>query len=74
MALEPLYDAMCIGAHPDDVEIGMGASVAGMTRRGKRVVIPGLGNKVMKEIVRFSPRPLVTSVARRMQQKRGRAR
>ena len=44
MALEPLYDAMCIGAHPDDVEIGMGASVAGMTRRGKRVVIVDLTN------------------------------
>ena len=44
MALEPLYDAMCIGAHPDDVEIGMGATVAGMVRRGKRVVIVDLTN------------------------------
>ena len=24
MTAEPLFDAMCIGAHPDDVEIGMG--------------------------------------------------
>ena len=43
-------------------------------RRGKRVVIPGFGNKVLKEVVRFSPRRLVTSVSRRMQQKRGRDR
>jgi bacillithiol biosynthesis deacetylase BshB1 len=39
---EPLYDAMCIGAHPDDVEIGMGATVAGMVRRGMKVVVVDL--------------------------------
>ncbi len=39
-------------------------------RRGKRIVIPGLGNKLLKEIVRFSPRRLVTAVARRIQKKR----
>jgi N-acetylglucosamine malate deacetylase 1 len=41
---EWLYDAMCIGAHPDDVEIGMGATVAGIVRRGGRVVIVDLTN------------------------------
>jgi bacillithiol biosynthesis deacetylase BshB1 len=35
---------MCIGAHPDDVEIGMGATVAGIARRGGRVVIVDLTN------------------------------
>lgn len=33
------YDAVCIGAHPDDVEIGMGATVAKMTASGARVAI-----------------------------------
>jgi bacillithiol biosynthesis deacetylase BshB1 len=42
--IEPLYDAMCIGAHPDDVEIGMGATVAGIVRRGGRAVIVDLTN------------------------------
>ena len=36
------YDAMCVGAHPDDVEIGMGATVAGMVRRGMKVVVVDL--------------------------------
>ncbi len=39
-------------------------------KRGKRVVIPGLGNKLLKELVRFSPRRLVTAAARRIQKKR----
>ena len=39
-------------------------------KRGKRVVIPGLGNKLLKETVRFSPRRLVTAAARRLQKKR----
>jgi short-subunit dehydrogenase len=39
-------------------------------RRGKRVVIPGLGNKFLKETVRFSPRRLVTAVAGRIQKRR----
>jgi N-acetylglucosamine malate deacetylase 1 len=38
----PLFDAMCVGAHPDDVEIGMGATVAGMVRREMKVVIVDL--------------------------------
>lgn len=44
MTQEALIDAMCIGAHPDDVEIGMGATVAGMVRRGMKVVIVDLTN------------------------------
>ena len=39
-----LFDALCVGAHPDDVEIGMGATVAGIVRRGGRVVIVDLTN------------------------------
>ncbi len=39
-------------------------------RRGKRVVIPGLGNKLLKATVRFSPRRLVTAVAGSIQKKR----
>jgi len=38
------YDALCVGAHPDDVEIGMGGTVAGMVRRGWRVAIADLTN------------------------------
>ncbi len=38
------FDAMCIGAHPDDVEIGMGATVAKMAREGRKVVIVDLTN------------------------------
>ena len=37
-------DALCIGAHPDDVEIGMGATVAKMARQGARVAIVDLTN------------------------------
>lgn len=44
MPAEALYDAVCIGAHPDDVEIGMGATVAKMTAAGKRVAIVDLTN------------------------------
>ncbi len=44
MATGSLFDAMCIGAHPDDVEIGMGATVAKLVREGKRVVIVDLTN------------------------------
>lgn len=35
-------DAVCVGAHPDDVEIGMGGTVAGMVRRGLRVALVDL--------------------------------
>ena len=37
-----MLDVMCIGAHPDDVEIGMGATVAGMVRAGLAVGIADL--------------------------------
>lgn len=40
--MERLIDVLCIGAHPDDVEIGMGGTVAGMVRRGQRVAIADL--------------------------------
>jgi bacillithiol biosynthesis deacetylase BshB1 len=36
------YDAVCVGAHPDDVEIGMGATIALMTSQGLRVAIVDL--------------------------------
>ncbi len=42
MSAEALFDAVCIGAHPDDVEIGMGATVAKLTAAGKRVAIVDL--------------------------------
>ncbi len=35
-------DVMCVGAHPDDVEIGMGATVAKMVRQGLDVVMVDL--------------------------------
>jgi len=38
------YDAVCVGAHPDDVEIGMGATVALLTHSGLRVAIVDLTN------------------------------
>lgn len=43
-ATAPLFDAVCVGAHPDDVEIGMGATVAKMTAAGRRVAIVDLTN------------------------------
>lgn len=38
------FDAVCVGAHPDDVEIGMGATVAKLTSAGRRVAIVDLTN------------------------------
>ncbi len=38
------FDAVCVGAHPDDVEIGMGATVAKMASQGLRVGIVDLTN------------------------------
>ena len=37
-----MADVMCVGAHPDDVEIGMGATVAKMVRQGMEVVLVDL--------------------------------
>lgn len=37
-----MADVMCIGAHPDDVEIGMGGTVAALARDGADVVIVDL--------------------------------
>ncbi len=42
-------------------------------RRGKRIVIPGLPNKILVQSVRVAPRRFVTAVARRIQEKRSRA-
>jgi bacillithiol biosynthesis deacetylase BshB1 len=39
-----ICDVVCIGAHPDDVEIGMGGTVAGLVRSGARVAIVDLTN------------------------------
>lgn len=36
------YDIVCVGAHPDDVEIGMGGTVALSTEAGRRVLIVDL--------------------------------
>jgi short-subunit dehydrogenase len=38
--------------------------------RGKRVVVPGLGNKVLAQAIRLTPRRLVTAVARQVQETR----
>ncbi len=37
-----MFDAVCVGAHPDDVEIGMGATIASMADAGARVAIVDL--------------------------------
>jgi bacillithiol biosynthesis deacetylase BshB1 len=37
-----MADVICVGAHPDDVEIGMGAAVARMVRQGLDVVMVDL--------------------------------
>ncbi len=37
-----MSEVVCIGAHPDDVEIGMGATVARLTAEGTRVTIVDL--------------------------------
>lgn len=39
-----MADVVCIGAHPDDVEIGMGGTVARMSAQGLDVVIVDLTN------------------------------
>lgn len=44
MTHERLADVVCIGAHPDDVEIGMGATVAKLTSSGTSVAIVDLTN------------------------------
>ncbi|NTW28530.1 MAG: bacillithiol biosynthesis deacetylase BshB1 [Coriobacteriia bacterium] len=44
MTTESLCDVLCIGAHPDDVEIGMGATVAKMVGQGMRVGLVDLTN------------------------------
>ena len=41
---ERRVDVVCVGAHPDDVEIGMGATVAKLTSAGASVAIVDLTN------------------------------
>jgi short-subunit dehydrogenase len=38
--------------------------------RGKRVVIPGIGNLALVEVQRITPRRVVTAIARRIQESR----
>ena len=40
--------------------------------RGKRVVVPGLANRAIVQAERFTPRRLVTAVARKLQESRAR--
>ena len=42
--MKTTVDVVCIGAHPDDVEIGMGGAVALMARQGLSVAIVDLTN------------------------------
>lgn len=44
MSSAHVFDAVCVGAHPDDVEIGMGGTVARLAQDGKRVAIVDLTN------------------------------
>jgi len=37
-----MADIVCVGAHPDDVEIGMGGTIAGLARMGADVVVVDL--------------------------------
>jgi short-subunit dehydrogenase len=39
-------------------------------KRGKRIVVPGLANRVLAVGARLSPRRLSTKIARRLQEKR----
>jgi uncharacterized protein len=39
-------------------------------KRGRRIVIPGMKNKVVAQSVRFSPRRVVTTIARKLQESR----
>jgi short-subunit dehydrogenase len=38
--------------------------------RGKRIVIPGIGNRFLVQVTRLSPRRLVTAIVRRIQESR----
>lgn len=41
---------LCIGAHPDDIEIGMGGTISKLTTLGNRVVMLVFANTDMKNI------------------------
>ena len=58
--------------HPQDADLEKyltGRRVENIIRRGKRIVIPGLRNKVMMQSLRVSPRSVVTAVVRRLQER-----
>ena len=38
--------------------------------KGKRIVIPGFGNKLLVQAERLTPRRLVTAIARKLQESR----
>lgn len=44
MNAQGTFDVVCVGAHPDDVEIGMGGTVAKLATAGVRVAIVDLTN------------------------------
>jgi len=39
-------------------------------RRGRRVVVPGVKNKLLTQSIRVSPRRLVTTIVRKLQESR----
>ncbi len=39
IASDTTYDVLCVGAHPDDVEMAMGGTVAGLVDAGHRVAV-----------------------------------
>ncbi|MDQ6892436.1 MAG: SDR family oxidoreductase [Acidobacteriota bacterium] len=53
-----------------DARTAAKAGYEGM-KRGKRVVVPGIANKILAQGVRFAPRRLLTAVTRRIQETRG---
>ena len=41
MSTEPPLDVIAVGAHPDDVEIACGGTLAKLARQGGRVIVNG---------------------------------
>jgi short-subunit dehydrogenase len=52
-----------------DARTAAKAGYEGM-QRGRRVVVPGIGNKILAQGVRVTPRRLLTAITRRIQEKR----
>jgi short-subunit dehydrogenase len=53
-----------------DVRAVAVAGYRGM-QRGRRLVVPGFGNKLFAQLVRVTPRSLVLAASRRIQETRG---